>query len=45
MAVEVEDGGGLVDEVDFGGGHARHEGLHVGGDRGGAVVQRQVEGF
>lgn len=42
VAVEVEDGGGLVDEIHFGGGHAGHEGLHVGG--GGEVVQRAVEG-
>lgn len=42
VAVEVEDGGGLVDEIHFRGGHAGHEGLHVGGR--GEVVQRAVEG-
>lgn len=44
VAVEVQDGGGLVDEVDFGGGHAGDEGLDVGGDGGGKVVERAVEG-
>lgn len=43
VAVEVEDGGGLVDEVHLGGGHAGHQRLHVGGDRGGVLVQWLVE--